>query len=143
MLKIQPGQLVTPFGHRAGAACGAGHRGIHARAARLPAGGRAGVLADDRDRAAAGGGLGPDRAGRPADVRRPAAPHHLRAADGGRQVRLRRPGRALSPGFLGPPSYDQVPAVFAALRRTLAELFPVLGDVPVTPPLGRADRHRP
>jgi glycine/D-amino acid oxidase-like deaminating enzyme len=30
------------------------------------------------------------------------------------------------------PSYDQVPAVFAALRRTLAELFPVLGDVPVT-----------
>jgi len=30
------------------------------------------------------------------------------------------------------PSYDQVPTVFAALRRTLAELFPVLGDVPVT-----------
>jgi glycine/D-amino acid oxidase-like deaminating enzyme len=30
------------------------------------------------------------------------------------------------------PSYDQVPAVFAALRRTLAELFPVLSDVPVT-----------
>src|SRR5580693_1556749 len=29
-------------------------------------------------------------------------------------------------------SYDQVPAVFAALRRTLAELFPTLGDVPVT-----------
>jgi glycine/D-amino acid oxidase-like deaminating enzyme len=30
------------------------------------------------------------------------------------------------------PSFDQVPAVFAALRRTLAELFPVLGDVEVT-----------
>jgi glycine/D-amino acid oxidase-like deaminating enzyme len=30
------------------------------------------------------------------------------------------------------PSYDQVPAVFAALRRTLAELFPILGDVQVT-----------
>jgi glycine/D-amino acid oxidase-like deaminating enzyme len=30
------------------------------------------------------------------------------------------------------PGYDQVPAVFAALRRTLAELFPVLGEVPVT-----------
>jgi glycine/D-amino acid oxidase-like deaminating enzyme len=29
-------------------------------------------------------------------------------------------------------SYDQVPAVFAALRRTLAELFPVIADVPVT-----------
>src|SRR5215472_6653708 len=29
------------------------------------------------------------------------------------------------------PSYDQVPAVFAALRRTLAELFPAIGDVPV------------
>jgi len=30
------------------------------------------------------------------------------------------------------PAYDQVPAVFAALRRTLCELFPALGDVPVT-----------
>jgi glycine/D-amino acid oxidase-like deaminating enzyme len=30
------------------------------------------------------------------------------------------------------PSFDQVPAVFAELRRTLADLFPVLGDVPVT-----------
>ncbi|HXW88553.1 MAG TPA: FAD-dependent oxidoreductase [Streptosporangiaceae bacterium] len=30
------------------------------------------------------------------------------------------------------PSFDKVPAVFAELRRTLTELFPVLGDVPVT-----------
>jgi glycine/D-amino acid oxidase-like deaminating enzyme len=30
------------------------------------------------------------------------------------------------------PSFDRVPSVFAELRRTLAELFPVLGDVPVT-----------
>ncbi|HEY7145027.1 MAG TPA: FAD-binding oxidoreductase [Streptosporangiaceae bacterium] len=30
------------------------------------------------------------------------------------------------------PSFDRVPAVFGALRRTLAELFPVLRDVPVT-----------
>lgn len=30
------------------------------------------------------------------------------------------------------PSYDQVPTVFAALRRTLADLFPVLAGVPVT-----------
>ena len=30
------------------------------------------------------------------------------------------------------PSYDQVPAVFEALRRTLAELFPVLGEVEVS-----------
>jgi glycine/D-amino acid oxidase-like deaminating enzyme len=30
------------------------------------------------------------------------------------------------------PSFDRVPAVFAELRRTLAELFPALGDVPVT-----------
>jgi glycine/D-amino acid oxidase-like deaminating enzyme len=30
------------------------------------------------------------------------------------------------------PSFDRVPAVFAALRRTLAELFPVLEDVTVT-----------
>jgi glycine/D-amino acid oxidase-like deaminating enzyme len=30
------------------------------------------------------------------------------------------------------PWFDRVPAVFTALRRALAELFPVLGDVPVT-----------
>jgi glycine/D-amino acid oxidase-like deaminating enzyme len=30
------------------------------------------------------------------------------------------------------PSFDRVPAVFDALRRTLGELFPVLGDVAVT-----------
>jgi glycine/D-amino acid oxidase-like deaminating enzyme len=35
-------------------------------------------------------------------------------------------GSAVRPGF------DRVPAVFAALRHTLAELFPVLGEVPVT-----------
>jgi len=30
------------------------------------------------------------------------------------------------------PAYDQVPAVFAALRRTLQDLFPAVGDVKVT-----------
>ena len=30
------------------------------------------------------------------------------------------------------PSFDRVPAVFAALRRTLIELFPVLSDVAIT-----------
>jgi glycine/D-amino acid oxidase-like deaminating enzyme len=30
------------------------------------------------------------------------------------------------------PSFDQVPTVFAALRRTLADLFPAIADVPVT-----------
>ena len=35
-------------------------------------------------------------------------------------------GSAVRPGF------DRVPSVFAALRHTLAELFPVLGDVEVT-----------
>jgi glycine/D-amino acid oxidase-like deaminating enzyme len=30
------------------------------------------------------------------------------------------------------PSYDRVPRVFAALRRTLVELFPVLRDAPIT-----------
>jgi glycine/D-amino acid oxidase-like deaminating enzyme len=30
------------------------------------------------------------------------------------------------------PSFDRVPAVFAALRRTLAQLFPAIGDVAVT-----------
>jgi len=30
------------------------------------------------------------------------------------------------------PSFDRVPSVFGALRRTLAELFPALGDVKIT-----------
>jgi len=53
-----------------------------------------------------------------------------RTADG----RLAFGGRG-APYHLGSavrPSFDRVPAVFAALRRTLAELFPVLGDVAVT-----------
>ena len=98
----------------------------------LAPGGRAGVLADDRDRAAARAAWAEiGLAGRPTfgDLR------HLiiygqRTADG----RLAFGGRG-APYHLGSsvrPSFDQVPAVFAALRRTLAELFPVLGDVPVT-----------
>jgi glycine/D-amino acid oxidase-like deaminating enzyme len=53
-----------------------------------------------------------------------------RTADG----RLAFGGRG-APYHLGSavrPQYDRVPAVFAALRRTLAELFPVLHDVAVS-----------
>jgi glycine/D-amino acid oxidase-like deaminating enzyme len=53
-----------------------------------------------------------------------------RTADG----RLAFGGRG-APYHLGSavrPSFERVPAVFDALRRTLAELFPVLGDVEVT-----------
>jgi glycine/D-amino acid oxidase-like deaminating enzyme len=53
-----------------------------------------------------------------------------RTADG----RLAFGGRG-APYHLGSairPSFDRVPAVFDALRQTLAELFPVLGEVPVT-----------
>jgi glycine/D-amino acid oxidase-like deaminating enzyme len=53
-----------------------------------------------------------------------------RTADG----RLAFGGRG-APYHLGSavrPSFDRVPAVFDALRQTLRELFPVLGDVPVT-----------
>jgi len=53
-----------------------------------------------------------------------------RTADG----RLAFGGRG-APYHLGSavrPAFDQVPAVFAELRRTLAELFPVLSDVSVT-----------
>jgi glycine/D-amino acid oxidase-like deaminating enzyme len=53
-----------------------------------------------------------------------------RTADG----RLAFGGRG-APYHLGSrvrPAYDQVPAVFAALRKTLAELFPVLGKVQVS-----------
>jgi len=53
-----------------------------------------------------------------------------RTADG----RLAFGGRG-APYHLGSavrPSFDRAPAVFGALRRTLGELFPVLGDVAVT-----------
>ena len=53
-----------------------------------------------------------------------------RTADG----RLAFGGRG-APYHLGSavrPSFDRVPAVFAALRRTLAELFPVLGTAKIT-----------
>jgi glycine/D-amino acid oxidase-like deaminating enzyme len=53
-----------------------------------------------------------------------------RTADG----RLAFGGRG-APYHLGSavrPSFDRVPAVFAELRRTLADLFPVLADVPIT-----------
>ena len=53
-----------------------------------------------------------------------------RTADG----RLAFGGRG-APYHLGSavrPSFDRVPSVFAALRHTLTELFPVLGDVAVT-----------
>ncbi len=53
-----------------------------------------------------------------------------RTADG----RLAFGGRG-APYHLGSsirPAYDQVPAVFTALRRTLAELFPALGEAKVT-----------
>lgn len=53
-----------------------------------------------------------------------------RTADG----RLAFGGRG-APYHLGSavrPSFDRVPAVFAALRRTLAELFPVLGSARIT-----------
>jgi glycine/D-amino acid oxidase-like deaminating enzyme len=53
-----------------------------------------------------------------------------RTADG----RLAFGGRG-APYHLGSavrPSFDRAPAVFADLRRTLGELFPVLRDVPVT-----------
>src|SRR5262249_220451 len=56
--------------------------------------------------------------------------YRQRAAAGG----LAFGGRgAPSPrGSAGRPSFDGAPAVFGALRRTLGELFPVLGDVAVT-----------
>jgi glycine/D-amino acid oxidase-like deaminating enzyme len=53
-----------------------------------------------------------------------------RTADG----RLAFGGRG-APYHLGSavrPGFDRVPAVFADLRRTLAELFPALADVPIT-----------
>src|ERR1700722_8633375 len=53
-----------------------------------------------------------------------------RTADG--RVPLGGPGGPYHLGSSVRPAFDRVPAVFAELRRTLAELFPVLGDVAVT-----------
>ena len=64
-----------------------------------------------------------------------------RTADG----RLAFGGRG-APYHLGSairPSFDRVPAVFEALRRTLGELFPVAGRRAGHAPLGRPARHPP
>ena len=90
------------------------------------------LLADDRDRPAARGRLGGNRAGqRPtfSDLR------HLiiygqRTADGG--IAFGGRGAPYHFGSAVRPSFDRVPAVFGGLRRTLTELFPALGDVKVT-----------
>ena len=58
-----------------------------------------GVLADDRDRAAAGRGVGGRGPGRPAHLQRRPSPADLRPAHRRRAVRLRRPGRALPSGL--------------------------------------------
>ncbi len=63
--EIAPGDPAHADGHRPGAVRDPGHRGLHAAAARPGACHRAGVLADDRDGAAAGRGVGADRPGRP------------------------------------------------------------------------------
>ena len=63
-----------------------------------------------------------------------------RTADG----RLAFGGRG-APYHLGSavrPSFDRVPAVFAALRRTLAELFPVVGTARITHASRRSETPR-
>jgi glycine/D-amino acid oxidase-like deaminating enzyme len=69
-----------------------------------------------------------DEAGLPevADLRRPPAPDHLRAAHRRRPDGLRRPGGAVPLRLLRRPSFDRHPAVHRLLRRTLVELFPAL-----------------
>ena len=90
-----------PGAHRATGPAGRpdrpGHRGFHPDLARASTHGRAGVLADDRHRAAARADLAADRAGRAADLHRQPAPDHLRPAQRRRPAGVRRPGRAVPP----------------------------------------------
>ena len=74
---------------------GARDRGLHTQPARPAAQGDSPLLADDRHRAAVGGGLGSDRAAPPPDLRGPSPHAHLRPAHGRRPPRVRRPRRAV------------------------------------------------
>ena len=65
-------------------------RGLHRDAPRAAPGARADLLADDRDRAAPGVGLGRDRLDRPRDDHRRPPPDHLRPAHRRRPHRVRR-----------------------------------------------------
>ena len=102
VLAIEPRRVMTPAGTVCARYVVRATEGYTPQLPGLRAGHRAGLLADDRDRAAAAGGLGPDRPGRAADLRRLPAPDHLRAADGGRPAGLRRPGRAVPFRLRGP-----------------------------------------
>ena len=99
----------------------------------------AGLLADHRDRAAAAGGLGRDRAGPARDVHRPPAPDHLRPAHRRRPAGLRRPRRAVPPRLADPAG---VRPRRAGLRRgstpPCVDLFPVLAGTRVTHAWGGA-----
>ena len=131
--------------HRAGRHGGPGHRGIHAGSlAGEAAHPGAGVLADDRDRAAVPTPSGP-RSGLAA--RETFSDHrhtdHLRAADRGRAAGVRRPGRALPLRFGHPAGVRPRRRRARALHRTLVELFPTLAGCRDHPPVGRPAGHRP
>ena len=94
---IEPGRRRAPTRGtvRAGRR-GPRDRGLHRRAAGQRARGGAGLLADDRHRAAAGGRSGTQIGLAPAgDVHRPPAPDHLRPAHRRRPAGVRRPRRAV------------------------------------------------
>ena len=108
--EIAPGKLVTTRGDGHGRPRHPGHRGVHPGPAGPAPRGRTGVLADDRDRAAARRGVGLDRAGRAADLQRRPAPASSTAsaprtggsssAAGARRTTWARPSGRRSTGHL-------------------------------------------
>ena len=108
----------------AGGRRGAGHRGLHAALPGPPAHAGAGLLADDRDRAAAGSVW--DGAGLAAreTFSRPPAYDHLRPAHRRRPARVRRAGRAVPLRLARRPDVRPGAARARRLRAALRELFP-------------------
>ncbi|MEZ5097976.1 MAG: hypothetical protein R2731_19010 [Nocardioides sp.] len=80
---------------------------------------------------------GADRAGAAGDVQRPPQPDHLRAAHRGRPTGVRGRGAPYHWGR-GRDRFDREPRVFARLRATLVDLFPVLAPVRFTHAWGGA-----
>ena len=123
----------------------AGDRGVHVDAARAPPRRDPAVLADGRLGAADGASSGTRIGlGRAADVQRRPPHDHLRPAHGRRAHRLRRPRRAVPLRVADRAAASTATSGCATmLVDAVRELFPVLADVDVPVPLGRAARRAP
>ena len=130
---LRPGVVETARRHGAGGHRGAGHRGLHPDPPRGGARPGAGVLADDRHRAAAPTAFW-DRAGL---ARRETFADHRHLVIYGQRTedgRMAFGGRG-APYHFGSAirsDYDRDAGVHEALRHTLVDLFPDLADAAIT-----------